>query len=220
MTSIVLRRRVDLLAVRSGQLDLVEALTLDPEAAGQRSVALRRQRRRCAVVQQNPSARRRHRRRDAQRELRCPRMRGDIAAVIDLTRRRDPCRREAILEIELRRAVGRSTTASVNESLRDARRSTRRSSSVALSRWKSTPSNVLDRCPPPERAARARTRARRRAHQHRRVVRAEAEQLRADRLVGAARHLGFARRRPRCCTGWRPSALREMISSADRPRRR
>jgi len=42
----VLRRRLDLLAVRTGQLDAVETLALDREAAGQRSVGLPRQRQR------------------------------------------------------------------------------------------------------------------------------------------------------------------------------
>ena len=66
----VLRRGVHLFAVRTGELDLVEALTLDLEAARQRPVRLRRQHRGSRVVQQNAAAGRGHRRHDAQEHFR------------------------------------------------------------------------------------------------------------------------------------------------------
>ena len=79
----VLRRRLHFLAVRPGQLDPVEALTVDGEVAGERAVRLRRERPVAPVAQQNPSRRRGHRRHHLQEDA--------GAAEWPRRRRRRPC---------------------------------------------------------------------------------------------------------------------------------
>ena len=96
----VLRRRVHLFRVRTFELDLVEALRVDGEVAGERAVGFLRQRRRLVLVQQHPAARRRHRRRDLQAHLRAL-DRGDVAARIDGARLQAGVGGEVVLEHEL-----------------------------------------------------------------------------------------------------------------------
>ena len=97
----VLRGRIDFFAVRPGELDLVEALRLDREVSGQRSVRLRGERGRGPIVQHDASAGRLHRRRDAKEHVGAA-DRGNVACVLDLARRQPRIRGEAVLEIELR----------------------------------------------------------------------------------------------------------------------
>ena len=96
----VLRRRVDLFRVRTLELNLVEALRVHGEVAGQRAVGFLRERRRLVFVQQHPAARRRHRRRDLEVHLGAF-DRGDVAARINGARLQPGVRGEVIFEHQL-----------------------------------------------------------------------------------------------------------------------
>ena len=144
-----------------------------------------------AVVQQNRAARRRHRRRDRAARPRCR----VIAATSPPGRpcaARGRCRRGSGTRAPSLSTVGRSTTVSVKRRRLDAVRL-----DVVLGRLLEVEQHALERC----RARRAATSGTRSnaplgvaAHHQRRVARREADQLGLDRLIGAARHLGVARR--------------------------
>ena len=183
----VLRRRVDLFGVRTGQLDVVEALLLDRESAGQRAVGLRRQRQRAAVLQQNPSAGRLHRRRDVHEHVGAADRR-DVAAAFDRARLQARVRREVVFEIEL------LDCRQVDDLERELRRQDAVRLDVVLRRFLEVEQHPLERSAlgtGDERDALV-LRAGRGAHHHARVFRTEADELRVNRLIRALRHFGVS----------------------------
>ena len=188
----VLRRCLNLLAVRPGQLDPVQALALDLEHAGQGAVALHGQRRSRAVVQQNPASRRRHRRRDAELHVGAADG-GDIAAAFHLARREPGVRRKVVFEIQLRHG------GQIDNRQREHRRAHAVRLDVVVDRLLEVKQHAFKRAVRRGVCAGRRDerhpferRARRRTHHHAGILRGEPDQLRPNRLIAAARHLDTA----------------------------
>src|SRR5207249_11758871 len=97
----VLRRCRDVLAVRTLELDAIEPLPIDLEAARERPVRLPRERRRRRVlIEHDAPGRRRHRRRDTQAYF-CTAQLRHVARALHFLRRETGISGEVILELEL-----------------------------------------------------------------------------------------------------------------------
>ncbi len=96
----VLRRRGDVLAGRTVELDAIEAVLLRRELRRQRAVGVGGERHALVLAHHQASTLRRHGRRDRHLHLGAS-QHGDVAAVFNRSRLQLRVRREAILEVEL-----------------------------------------------------------------------------------------------------------------------
>jgi len=180
----VLRRRVHLLAVRSCELDFVEALVFDDELARERPIGLRRQPVVARFVHHDLPARRRHRRRDAHPHFGAA-QRGDVAADVDFLYGQTRVGGEVILQFQLadgrqvedRNGVGRRGDAVRLDVVRGAL--------VEVEQYALESPRFGTR---DERNALV-LRALRGTRHERGILRREADQARGDRLIRSARDL-------------------------------
>ena len=182
----VLRGRLDLLAVRSGELDAIEALMIDLEAARQRSVRLPHERTRAAVAQQDAAVGRGHGRHDVQDDFGAA-DRGHVAA-LGLARGKAGVGGVAVLEIELR--DGRQ----IDDRQGEGPRADAVGLDKILGRLLEVEQHAFERARLRARDERhaVERRARRRPHHHADVGCGEPNQPRLHGLVRAARNLGVA----------------------------
>ena len=180
----VLRRGIHLLALGADELDAVEAGLRQFEVARERAVRLDRQRRRAAFLEQNLSAGRLHRRHDVEQHVGAA-QRHHITAVLLFAWRQVRVGGEAVLDVEL----------PDGGQIDDLQREMLRLDAIRI--------DVIDGVPVeaehhPFEGVRVRRRDERQAlelsarvaHHQRDVLRREAHQLRADRLIAAARDAG------------------------------
>ena len=178
-----LRRGADPFAVRAVELDAIEALTCDREAARQRSVRLQRERGRSVVVHHDPSTRRRHRRQNADAHFSAAQRR-DVAAALDLLRRKAGVGRVVVFELEL------PHRGQIDERHREHRRADAGGLDVVVDRLVQMEQHAFE-------GGRVRGRSQRdafedgvgaRSHHQRGVGRFEADEPRRHGLIRSARH--------------------------------